>query len=114
MTVRCIDSGTQTAVISTEHELCNIDEIGTFTFHIDLNAMLTGDSLEINIYQKILTGGASRIAYTQTYSVVPIITGVIQISVPISNELVEADALKFTIKQTTGVGRDYPWKVLGY
>jgi hypothetical protein len=39
---------------------------------------------------------------------------IIKVSVPISNELTDAGSLRFSLKQTAGTGRAYPWKVLKY
>ena len=38
----------------------------------------------------------------------------VKVSVPISNELTDANALRFSLKQTAGVARSFPWKVLRY
>lgn len=114
MTVTAHDSGTQTASIGVEHELTTVTVVGTFTLHVDTINMASGDTLELRIYQMVLTGGTARVAYEQTYSDAQDSDELIKISVPISNELTEANALRFTLKQTAGTGRDYPWKVLKY
>lgn len=118
MAVTAQGSGTQTATISTEHTLLDVAVAGTFTFHVDTNAMASGDTLELRIYQIVLTGGTRRVAYLQSYvgaqdastnELAPI-----KISVPISNELTDTGSLRFTLKQTAGTGRSLPWKVLKY
>lgn len=117
MAVTAFASGTQTAVINTEHFLPGtpfVNEKGTFTFHIDANAMTTTDSLEVRAYQKILTGGTARVAYYQRFDGEQPSTDKIKISVPLSNDLAEESALAFSIKQIAGTGREYPWKVLKY
>lgn len=114
MAVSAQGSGTQTATITTEHTLLDIAIAGTFTFHVDTINMASGDTLELRIYQIILTGGTRRVAYKVTYVDVQSSDDLIKISVPISNELTDAGALRFTLKQTAGTGRAFPWKVLKY
>lgn len=114
MAVTAQASGTQTATIGTEHTLADVAVAGTYTFHVDSDAMVAGDSLELRIYQMVLTGGTRRVAYYQTYFDTQVADDKIKISVPISNELTDAGALRFTLKQVTGTGRAFPWKVLKY
>lgn len=118
MAVTAPSTGTQTATISTEHTLADVAVAGTYTLHVDANAMAAGDTLELRVYQIVLTGGTRRLVYLGTF------TGAqdastndlapIKISVPISNELTDTGSIRFTLKQTAGTGRSYPWKVLKY
>lgn len=105
-------SGTQTAVIGTTHTLLSVAVNGSFVFEIDLSAMAAGDSLEIRGLVMILTGGTTRVAYYQRFDGAQPVDDLIKIMVPISNELTDATALQFTLKQTAGTGRAFPWKVL--
>ena len=114
MAVSAQATGTQTAVISTEHTLADVAIAGTFTLHVDSVNMAAGDSVELRIYQIVLTGGTRRVAYVQSYQGAQPTDDIIKISVPISNELTDAGSLRFTLKQTQGTGRDFYWKVLKY
>jgi len=114
MAVTAQATGTQTATIGTEHTLSDVSVAGTFTLHVDSNAMVAGDGLELRVYQMVLTGGTRRVAYFQSYYDAQIADDQIKISVPISNELTDTGAIRFTLKQTTGTGRAFPWKVLKY
>jgi hypothetical protein len=114
MAVTAQGTGTQTAVIGTEHTLLDVAIAGTFTFHVDTNAMASSDALELRIYQIVLTGGTRRVAYLQRYLDAQATDDLIKVSVPVSNELTDAGSLRFTLKQTNGTGRAYPWKVLKY
>lgn len=114
MAVTAQGTGTQTAVIGTEHTLLDIAVAGTFTFHVDTVNMAAGDLVELRVYQIVLTGGTRRVAYLQRYSDAQATDDLIKISVPISNELTDSGALRFTLKQTQGTGESYPWKVLKY
>jgi hypothetical protein len=107
-------SGTQTAVIGTEHFVDSPNTAGTFTLHVDTNALAAGDVLELRVYQMVLTGGTQRVAYLARYAGAQPTDDVIKISVPVSNELTDTNALRFSLKQTVGTGRAFPWKVLAY
>lgn len=114
MAVTAQATGTQTATIGTEHTLVDVAVAGTFTLHVDPINLVAGDVLELRIYQIVLTGGTRRVAYLKRLSGVQPTDDMILISVPISNELTDAGSVRFTLKQTTGTGRAFPWKVLKY
>lgn len=114
MSVTLQGSGTQTAVIGTEHTLLDVAIAGTFVFEVDTANMAAGDVLELRIYKKCLTGGTLRVAYSIRYFDAQATDDVYKVSVPVSNDLVEAASMRFTLKQPTngGTGRAYPWKVM--
>ena len=114
MAVTAQGTGTQTATITTEHTLLDVAVAGTFTLHVDKNAMADGDTTELRIYQIVLTGGTRRVVYVAKFDDEQATDDKIAISVPISNELTDAGSLRFTLLQTAGTGRAYPWKVLKY
>lgn len=114
MAVTAQSQGTQTAVIGTEHTLLDVAVAGTFTLHVDTTIMAAGDLLELRVYQIVLTGGTRRVAYYVQYFGDQSVDDEVKISVPISNELTDAGSLRFTLKQTAGTGRAFPWKVLKY
>lgn len=109
-------TGTQTATVGTEHFLSSPNVAGVFSLHVDLNAMVAGDYVELRIYQIVLTGGTSRVAYIDTIQGADIAAreDKIDISVPIANELTDTNSLRFSLKQTLGTSRSFPWKVLQY
>lgn len=125
MAVTAYASGTLTAVVGTETTFGNagtpylvgssdVAIAGTFTLHVDLFNMAAGDTVELRIYQIVLTGGTRRVAYQQTFSGIQATDNMVQISVPISNELTNTASLRFTLKQTVGTARTFAWKVLSY
>ena len=114
MAVAAHASGTQTATVTTEHSLSTLTAANTVTFHVDTVNMVAGDVVELRIYQIILTAGTKRVAYFVAYYGAQPTHDLIKISVPISNELTDASSLEFTLKQTFGTGRNFPWKVLKY
>lgn len=110
MAVTAFDSDTQTAEIDTEHFLADVDEAGVFVLEVDTVNMAAGDVLELRVYKMILTGGTARVESVMSYYGVQ--DALIKRSFPASNELTDAQALRFSLKQTFGTGRDFPWKVL--
>lgn len=114
MAVTAAGSGTQSATVTTEHTLLDIAAAGTYTLHVDTVNMVAGDALELRIYQMVLTAGTRRVAYVARFDGAQPADDLIKISVPISNELTDAGALRFTLKQTVGTSRNFPWKVLKY
>lgn len=114
MAVTAYASGTQSATVTTEHFLSSPNVAGTYTLHVDTVNMVAGDVLELRIYQMVLTGGTQRVAYYARYDGAQPTDDLIKISVPISNELTDTNALRFSLKQTYGTSRNFPWKVLTY
>lgn len=114
MSVSLQASGTTTPTVGTEDQLADTGIVGVFTFHIDTTNMAAGDVLEVRVYQMIITGGTPRVAYVASYSGVQPADDMIKISVPIGNDLTDSTALRFSIKQTFGTARAFPWKVLKY
>ena len=115
MAVTAAGSGTKTvSVIGTPETLLDVSAAGTYTLHLDANALVAGDVLEIRIYQMVLTAGTRRVAYLARWDGVQPTDDVIKVSVPISNELTDSGALRFEINQTKGTARAVPWKVLKY
>jgi hypothetical protein len=114
MAVTAYASGTQSATVTTEHFLSSPNVAGTFTLHVDTVNMAAGDMLELRVYQMVLTGGTQRVAYFASFSGAQSTDDLIKITVPISNELTDTNALRFSLKQTYGTSRNFPWKVLKY
>ncbi|MDP3909267.1 MAG: hypothetical protein Q8Q14_02660 [Gemmatimonadales bacterium] len=114
MAVTAFASGSQACTVTTEHFLSSPNEAGTFTLHVDLNVAVAGDVFELRVYQMILTGGTQRVAYYARFEGAQPTDDKIQISVPISNELTDTNALRFSILQAAGTSRTVPWKVLKY
>ena len=114
MAITVEGSGTQTATVTTEHTLADVATAGVFQLSVDKNAMAASDVLEIRVYRKILTGGTSRVELLETFQSAQLADDLIYETPPFGNDLVEASALKFTLKQSFGTSRAFPWKVLKY
>jgi len=115
MAVTAQGSGTLSSTVgATPDTLLDVAVAGTFTLHVDMINMVAGDIVELRIQQMVLTGGTRRTVYYARYDGAQPTDDMIKISVPISNELTDAGALRFTLDQTKGTTRNYPWKVLKY
>ncbi len=101
-------SGSQTAVVGTEHVLYTSGFTGTFQLWVDISAMQAGDTLELRTKTKVLGGGAVGVVLYQIFSGAASVDDALQYSIPVPCD----QAASFTLKQTAGVGRVYPWKVL--
>lgn len=99
---------------TTPSTLANVAVPGTFTLHVDTNAMAAGDVVYLSIKQMVLTGGTARYVYDMRYDGVQPAKDLIKVSVPISNELTDATSLVFELNQTAGTARAFPWKILKY
>jgi hypothetical protein len=114
MAVTVYASGTQTATIGTEHFVSSPSAAGTYTFHLDAAALTATDSLQLRVYQKVLSGGTARVVYFAQFDGVQPADDSVKISVPISTGLTESNALRFSLDQVSGTGRAFPWSVLSY
>lgn len=114
MSVTAQGSGSQVATVGTEHTLLDIAVAGVFSLHVDKSVLANGDTLELRLYQIVLTGGTRRVAYYDEWSDAQDADDMIAISVPIANELTDAGAIRATLKQTVGTSRTFAWKVLHY
>ena len=107
-------SGTQTAVINTEHQLFNSTQAGLFSFHVDVVNMAAADVLELRMYQIILTGGTTRVLeLLRLFDAQPTDNLIVAFD-PIGSDITDSGAIRYSLKQTAGTGRAYPWKVLQY
>src|SRR5262245_38350671 len=97
-------SATQAAAIGTEHSLLTRTSAKSFVLAVDTNAMQDGDLLELRIYTTVLTGGASRVAYKDSFQGAQDVDDKIKISVPVPSDV----ECHFTLKQVAGVGRSFP------
>lgn len=107
MTFILDDSGTQTAVISTEHTLTTLTTDGTYISFVRMNNMALGDIVELRIYTITLTGGTLEIVWKATFGPWKPFN-LVAASPPIGSDL----SMRVTLKQTAGTGRAFDWKVL--
>ena len=98
-------SGTQTAVINTEHTLYNPTTNKWFSGWVDLTNMVSGDTVELRVYAIAKTAGSYIQYWIQVYTDAQ------------TNPLVHIPSYpsdigwKLTLKQTAGTARTYDWRV---
>ncbi len=107
MTLAIDASGTQTAVVGTEHTLDSPSTVGTYVFEVDTINMALGDILELRVYDKV-DGTNNRQIWKGSFAHPQINVGKVSPPQPITV------GGSFTLKQTAGTGRNYPWRVLRY
>lgn len=105
-------TGTQTAVIGTEHTLVDIAVAGAFQLYVDFNAHAAGDRTELRVYKIVITGGTRRVIYFDAFDGAINADVLIKASLIVSNAITDAGSVRFTLKQTAGTGRAFPWSVL--
>ena len=107
-------SGTQTATIDTEHTL--LDETASegkvLDALIDLANMVSGDTLELRVYVKALTGGTLRRAYYQKFVGSQDSEAILKSPIIYVPAVTATTEWKLTLKQTAGTGRAFDWKVM--
>lgn len=98
-------SGTQTATVNTEHTLSTQTTAATMVLKVDTANMVNGDTLELRIKGTVLSGGTDRVVYYGIFQNVQAEPLKISVPYPITQNAV------FTLKQTAGTSRDFPWAV---
>lgn len=108
MTVSITNSGSQTATIGTEHTLgAAITAAGIYQLKVDTANLAAGDILELRMYGKVRSTDTERLMWgPASYGPVPP-----SIDIVVSPADVCAASVKFTLKQTAGTGRAYPWAI---
>jgi hypothetical protein len=114
MAVTDAGHGSQTATLTTEHTLFDSSVAGTYTLYVDTVNMAAGDVLELRGYKMALTSGTRRVVYLATFAGAQITDDIGKISLPIATALTDSGAVRFTLKQTFGTGRVYPFVIEAY
>jgi hypothetical protein len=111
MAVTAFASGTQTATIGTEHTLASVNAAGVYRLRVDTVNMTITDALELRVKSKALTAGTLRGEDVVLYTGVQPTDQLVKRSETYETDLAETDGLTFTLKQTAGTGRAFPWCV---
>lgn len=105
MSVAVKTSGSQTATISTEHDLATVTDAGVYTVNVDANALTLGDTLELRVYGKARSSDTERLIFRGTY------TGPVGSPLIVSPPVISPHHMRATLKQTAGTGRAFPWAI---
>lgn len=106
MAVTEATSGSQTATISTEHTLATITTPGVYVLRVDVNALALGDRLVLRAKVRARSGDTTRQLFSAVFEHSQADKIADSIPVPVVHELV------WTLQQTAGTGRAFPWSVL--
>lgn len=106
MALSSVASGSQTAVIGTEHLLTTQTGIGIYVLLVSTAGMAAGDALTLKLKTKRASGDPSLIAYTYPFTDAQDVPNKYSVPVPVDTEIV------CTLTQTAGTGRAFPWKLL--
>jgi hypothetical protein len=107
MTWTLSSSGSQTAVIGTEHTLTTDTTNATYYYEVDMNNLANADVLELRIYTMTASGGTLRVAWKSTFGPIPPVN-LISPSPPQPSD----QSCRVALKQIAGTGRVFPWKLL--
>ena len=97
-------SGSQSATVNTEFMVDAPTTAATYLFQVDLNPMLAGDTVELRVYDKI-DGSNFREVWKMTYQNPQAQPGKSMPPIGVTT------AAQFSIKQTAGTARTFPWVV---
>ena len=98
--------GTQTAVIGTEHTLLTDTNNATFEGAVDVSNLANGETVEVRVKRKILTGGSA----IQTF--IGSATGGMSPNLSIQIPPTPSPfSISVTLKQLNGTGRNFDWEV---
>jgi hypothetical protein len=105
-----LSQGDQVAVVNTEHSLVTDTTPGAYRLVVDLSVLQAGDTVQLRLKTKARSTGTGSTARTSLYATY---TGVQTDPVDvILGDLVTDLYVEATLKQTAGVARTFPWKVL--
>lgn len=106
MAVTESNNGSQTATISTEHTLATITTPGVYVLRVDVNALALGDRLVLRAKVRARSADTTRQLFSAVFEHAQADKIADSIPVPIVHELV------WTLQQTAGTGRAFPWSVV--
>jgi len=99
-------SGTQTAVVGTEHTLASPTTAKTRALLVNVAAMLAGDTVELRLTGAVLAGGTPRLILMSTFS------GVVGAPHTQSPPILMPQGGTVTLTQTEGTARAFPWAII--
>jgi hypothetical protein len=105
-------SGSATGnAIGSAYTLATITTTGTFQLVVDISAMASGDTTVLSATTKVLSGGNANSVLYQSFSGAPSGNGdQVWYSAPFFSD----QQIVFSLNQTAGTARSYPWKIIAY
>ena len=97
--------------IGSAYTLATITAVATYVLVVDVAAMQAGDTTVVSAATKVLSGGAADSVVYQTFTGAPTGNGdQVWYSAPFFSD----QQIVFSLNQTVGSARSYPWKVIQY
>lgn len=100
-------SGSQTAVVNTEHTLATDTTNATYSFQARCNNMALGDVVELRLYTITLSGGTLEVVWKTTIGP-SLPAAIVTVAPPQPSD----QSIRATLKQVAGVARVFDWKLL--
>lgn len=101
-----VNNNSQTCTLDTEHTLDTITPDGSYALQLDTANMVAGDILIVREKVKVRSTGTTRLVQSSRFAHVQAEPVKIFIPKPSTNEVV------YTIEQTDGTGRAFPWEIV--
>ena len=106
MAVTLSNSGSQTCTLTTWHDVDTLSaEAGVYVLAVDMTNLALGETLDIRIATNVRAADSETVLYLATFANAQAEPQVQ--SVPV----VVIDDATFSIRQTGGTGRAFPWAV---
>ena len=106
--------GSQTATIGTEHTLSGgtFSTQGSYVLAVDMLNLVNGDVVELRVYTILdaADNNVSQQAVLGSYSNVQADLNKYSIPIPVDGTV--TTQIKFTLKQTAGTGRAFPFNIM--
>lgn len=107
MALGVVSTNTQLCVINTEHTVITDENGGVYLAVLDLSALQSGDTLQLRLKTKVVSGGSAGTMKFVSYANAQTDPSYVEFG-PVASDLYVA----LTLKQTAGTGRSIPWKLI--
>lgn len=99
-------SGSQTAVLTTEHSLATITAAGVYQLRVDLDNLVNGETVRLRAKTKVRSSSSAKLEWEAYFAHEQ--NELNAVSPPI----VSVHSVEFTLTQTGGTGRAFEWSVV--
>lgn len=88
----------------------SITGAGSYVLAVDMVNLAAGDTVELRVKTKVISTSTLQLVYYATYSNAQTSLNTYSIPVPIDGTV--STQISFTLKQTAGTNRVFPWNVM--
>lgn len=108
MAVVSVASGSQTAVVNTEHSLSQVTGVGIYVLEVDTSALAAGDTLQVAVKTTCRPADDLKPAYVEELTGVQVNQNWHSVPVPLAS----GDQIAATILQNAGTAKAFPWNLM--